>query len=374
MKNGIRYATAVSASLSLVALSGCGGLSSSEDEENNDAESAASVEEVPALSEIDDLMWDSMEEAGSVTLTADMNALAADDPESAEIFEDMLGADLSNVQLYGSLDESASGMRLGDQDVFRLFGEDSAYLSTDAIFGMFEAQMPALSPEEQQMLDDLIEEGSGSWIDFSGEVQDDESFNNLDVKLLLADFRESWEDETSSADDALFPRTDIPDEGTHEVRDEVDVWVYTGESEDQELVLEADHESPKISSVSDAEISMTFTDWGETELPEQPDESQLMTEEDFEQLMNDLIGGGTGMQDPGTGSDNAPGEDETPGSEETPGEDESGTGSGSGSTNVPGVGTFDCDGPLPGDPGFSDPNDNFSDEDVQAIQDACSGS
>ena len=68
--------------------------------------------------------------------------------------------------------------------------------------------------------------------------------------------------------------------------------------------------------------------------------------------MSDLIGDGSGMENPGNGSDGAPERDNTPD------EDESGTDSDSGNTNVPGAGSFDREGPPPGDPGFSGPNNN----------------
>src|SRR5699024_2121567 len=38
---------------------------------------------------------------------------------------------------------------------------------------------------------------------------------------------------------------------------------------------------------------------------------------------------------------------------------------------VPGVGGVNCAGPVPGDPGFTDPNGNYTDEQIQAVQEAC---
>lgn len=372
VKNTIRCATAVGAAVSLTALTSC-------DLFDDGA---------PELSEIDDLMWESMQEAGSVTMTVDMAAFADDDPETAEMFAQMLGSEPSTMQLYGSLDESATAMSIDDHDIFRTFGENGAYISTDATFGAMEAEAGQVSPEDQQVLEVLVEEFAGMWVDFSTQAQGDESLNELDVNQLLSDFREAWEEEDSS--DAIFPRTDIPEEGTEEVRDDTDVWVYTGENEDQELVIEADDESPRMLSISDGEITLTFSDWGETEIPEQPDESELMTEEAYNQVLMDLLlGGSIDLDEPGNGLDELPGTDESPGTDETPGldetpgtdetpetdesptEDESGTDFGSGTVDVPGVGSINCDGPVPGDPGMSDPNNNFTEEQIQAIQDAC---
>src|SRR5699024_4820630 len=45
--------------------------------------------------------------------------------------------------------------------------------------------------------------------------------------------------------------------------------------------------------------------------------------------------------------------------------------SGSNRVNVQGAGTVDCTGQIPGDEGFTDTNGNYTDEQIQAIQDAC---
>ena len=52
MKKGIRTSLTATASASLLALTGCAGLL------------GPNVEDAPALSEIDDLMWQTMEEIG----------------------------------------------------------------------------------------------------------------------------------------------------------------------------------------------------------------------------------------------------------------------------------------------------------------------
>lgn len=386
MKNGIRSAAAIGATLSLVALTGCDGTSGSNGDEEPEKEPASAVEEAPNLSEIDDLMWDSMQNAGSVTVTADMTAFVEEDPEAAEIFEGMLGADVSDMQFYGSLDEPATAMSVGGQDLFLTFGENGAYLSADAIFGVLETETAALTPEEQELFDSLKAEFAGSWVDFTAEAQGDDSLDVLDVRVLLSEFRQSWEGEESS-DDALIPRTNMPEEGSHEVRDDQDVWVYLGDEEGQELVLQADPESPKVISISDAETTMTFTDWGKTEVPVAPEDSELLTEADFDRAMAERLGGGAGVDFPSDGPGETPGFGETPGTEETPGfgetpgtdetpgpdEDESGTdfGSSPGTVTVPGVGPINCDGLIPGDPGMSDPNNNYTDAEIQAVQDAC---
>lgn len=342
MTKDIRKLLALGASISLVALTACGdGGSEGADASIEPAEAENNVEDVPALSDLEDVMWQEMEDAGSVTLVADIEAFADEDPQTAEMFEQMTEDGLSDVRLYGALDGSGSAMSLGEEELLRSF-EDGVYLSSDAIFNMLASQSSSLSAEEQQAFDDLADEFAGSWIDFSDEMQPGDDSEYLNVGYLFQDLHDSWEDSDGS-DETPIEREQISDEGTHEVRDDADVWVYTGEEEGQELVLEANHESPKIVGIGDGEMSMVFTDWGNTEIPEQPDESELMTEQDIQERM----GGSSGMS-------SSPEAD-----------------SGSGSTTVPGLGTVNCDGPVPGDPGFTDPNGNYTDEEIQAFQDAC---
>lgn len=361
MTKDIRKLLALGASLSLVALTACGDGGGEEPEASVEpAEAEGNVEDVPALSDIDDVMWDAMEESGSVTLVADFEAFADEDPQSAEMFEQMSEGDLSDVRLFGALDGSGSAMSLGEEELLRSF-EDATYISSDAIFNILASQTQSLGAEDQQAFDELAEEFAGSWIDFSDEMQPGDGSEYLNVGYLFDDLRNSWEDGDGSAETPI-EREEISDEGTHEVRDDMDVWIYTGEEDGQELVIEANHDSPKIVGIADGEVSMAFTDWGDTETPEQPDESELMTEEDIQQRM----GGGTGSGTGDTGDVEL-----EPSAPETAPETDAETDTGSGLTTVPGVGTVDCDGPVPGDPGFSDPNDNYTDEEIQAFQDAC---
>src|SRR5699024_10447732 len=58
-------------------------------------------------------------------------------------------------------------------------------------------------------------------------------------------------------------------------------------------------------------------------------------------------------------------------SESSSSSESDGSYSGSDVVNIPDVGTFNCEGPKPGDPGFTDPNGNYTDAEIQQIQDAC---
>lgn len=264
MKRISRNMLAVTASASLFVLAGCG----------------QGVEDVPALSEIDDLMWETMQNEGSVTMTADLALIADDDP----MVEQMFG-DATDMSIYGALDGSATAVSVGENDFMRVFGQEEAFISGDALFAMFEGQGMGLDASQQEQLDAAAEELSGSWIDFSSELSgDDDQFN---IGSLFSNLQDDWTGEGES-DDTPVDRDEVSDEGTHEVRDDIDVWVYTGEN-GEELVLIADHEAPKFYELSDDEMSMKFTGWGETESPARPEDDSVLSQEDAQQRIMETL-------------------------------------------------------------------------------------
>ena len=77
--------------------------------------------------------------------------------------------------------------------------------------------------------------------------------------------RDSWADEEDSdSSDRRWTAKRSLMRVPHEVRDDDDVWVYAGEERVRSLVLTADHQAPKIVEVTDDEMTITFSDWGET--------------------------------------------------------------------------------------------------------------
>lgn|SRR5699024_9987902 len=279
MKTGIRIALTGTASASLLALTGCAGLFGPD------------IENPPALSEIDEQMWESMEEAGSVTLVTSLDDLADMEPQSAEAMQQMFGEDVSDMKIYGALDGSGTAMSVGDDDLMRVFGKDEAYLSADAVFGIFENQNMGFGADADEILSEVSEDLSGSWIDFGSELESSTGDDAFDVGALFDQLQESWKDGDSS--ETPIDRDEISDEGIHEVRDEQDVWVYEGEDEGQELVLEADPDAPKILEISDGDMTMSFTKWGETEEPEHPEDSDVLTQQDLEQRVSEAMMGGS---------------------------------------------------------------------------------
>ena len=359
MKKGIRTTMTATASAGILALTGCAGLM------------GPSVEDAPALSEIDDLMWESMQESGSVTLVADLETFAETDPQSAQVFEQMFGDDGSEMRIYGELDGSATGFGFGESDLMRVFGEDEAYLSAEAVFSVIEGQGMGLTAEQEQAMSDIGDEFADTWVDYSSELQAGGDEEGFDIGTLFTDLQESWEEGGDSGESPI-DRDEVSDEGTHEVRNDNDVWVYTGNEEGQELVLEANHEAPKIVEISDGEMTMEFVEWGSTEAPQRPEDSQITTQQGMEERMTELMmGGGSSNADGSHTPEPAPAPSEPTDAPESNSESTSDSTSDANRVSVPGVGAVNCSGPVPGDPGFTDPNGNYTDEEIQAVQDAC---
>ena len=266
MNNISRKLLTITTAGSLVALTACGG---------------SGVEDPPALSDIDDLMWETVQEQESVTISADMSQLMDTMDDGSNMFGGMFGPDGDSVKIYGDLDGTSMAVALGEDDLMRVFGQDAAYLSGDAIFSIFGGE----GLTEQEVFEEIREELAGTWIDFSSELGDDEDLN---IESLLSELQDSWAEGDDSGETPIT-RDEISDEGIHEVRDEQDVWVYEGAEDGQELVLEANHDAPIIVAISDGDNTMTFSDWNETESPERPEESQIIDEDEFEQRMMEIM-------------------------------------------------------------------------------------
>lgn len=266
MKRISRNLLAVTATASLVTLTGCAG--------------GSSIEEPPLLSEIDELMWDTMLAEESVTINADIEML--NEGQSDEMFSEVFGGESMGATIYGPLDGSATAVGFGDTDLLRAFGNEEAYMSGDGLLALFGSQ--GLGEEEQEQLDAVAEEFADTWIDMSEDFADEgEEFK---ISEIFETIQDGWNGED---DDTPIDRAEISDEGTHEVRDDIDVWVYAGESEGQELVLVADHDAPKFYEISDGDNSMKFSDWSETASPERPEEANIITQDEAQQLIMEAI-------------------------------------------------------------------------------------
>lgn len=242
----------------------------------------SNAEAPPALSEIEHRMWEAMQDEGSVTVTTDLSMLTAGDEDVPEVFGEILSGETSAVTIYGELDGSATAVAVGGDDMMRAFDQQEAYLAGDLLFSMFAGAGMAAGGSEQATFDSLADEFSGTWIDFSSEFNDED----ISIHELFADLQDDWIDGDG---DSPLDRSQISDTGTHDVRNNVDVWVYEGAADGQELVLEANRDAPKILEMADAERRMTFSEWGSTTSPERPSEADLIGQDELEQRMMQLI-------------------------------------------------------------------------------------
>lgn len=228
--------------LALIVLTACGG---------------PDVTEPPALSDIDDLMWDTMEAQKSVTIIMDSD-----------------GSGSTSTQIYGDIAGDALALGQPDRDMMRIFGEDARYISGDLLLTM-PGKAPGITAAE---LEAMSEDFTDIWIDYQGEnVGQGDQYR---LAELLDQIQDGWSDEEG---DSPMARDEISDQGTYEVRDDVDVWVYPGSEDGKELVIEADHDAPRLRTITDGASAMSFSDWGTTELPQRPEGSQVITEEEFDQ-------------------------------------------------------------------------------------------
>lgn len=248
------------------------------------------AQEAPLLSEIQDQVTQTLHEAESVTITASgsVPGLAdegsdsdTEDPdlgeaEDAEDLDDEAEEQLENAEdlqmVYrgagdGSLamaEVSAEGVQMSVVTV-----DNAAYFSGDSLLSIFESQLPQ-DQLEQFDLEALREDLDGRWIDTG---QEDDLGSLADVLDEIDE--DEWTDEFS-------------EEGTVEERDGQTVWVYSG-ADSSELVIVADEESPYLHSMTQGtdgdDLSIIFSDWDSTELPEEPAEEDIISEEEFQQLM-----------------------------------------------------------------------------------------
>lgn len=256
---------------SVLALSACGGNGNGG---ANGEVSEEELEDVPALSEIEETMWDSMESSESVTIIAAPEDLDADELEQ-------MGLQFNNATFYGNLDGSASAFAFGEDeatDAVVVFG-DEGYMSVDFMFSLFSGMMAGQAPdEEQELIDGVASELEGYWIDQSEEY--DPENDPFSVEAVLSEARDSWFDDTGEITSEAYG-----EEGELDERDGEPVWIYS--DGDSELVVEANPDAPRILEATEGEDSVTFSDWDSTEAPERPAGDEIIDEEDFDQLLQE---------------------------------------------------------------------------------------
>lgn len=274
LKRISRQLLTVSAAASLVVLTAC----------------SQGAEDPPALSDIDSALWQNMRQEESVTIRTTLARIADSLSDEHELMEEILGEDGAEFTVYGDLQGSAVAIGFGDADVMRVFEQEEVYLSAETLLTLMDSEASGGGMAQQRNFDAMVEEYAHTWVEFSSEIE--ARTHDFKIGPLLSQIRESWAGNASTAEAPLLC-DDISDKGSHEVRDEQDVWVYQGAAEDQELVVEADLESPKIVAMINGEQKISFSGWGETESPQRPEESQIIDRGEFESRVMQGLQDGT---------------------------------------------------------------------------------
>lgn len=234
-------------------------------------------------------MWESMVNADAMAMTAVLPEAMASD---AAIIEDMLGGNISDLEIYGSLNESATAIRLGDDDPIMSFFGDEVYVSMDMVWETMGEFMMAEAPAEQrEMFERLATEFEGKYLDVSDDYN--ATTDSVDVSDLLDEMRSAAEE--GRADEVTgFNFDELHPEGEYaQLDNETDDtgWYYATQemSEgdimngvvDEFIVVPTDRENPRLDRIRDGDTQMKFFWDEEVEIPEKPSDDQLVTEQDF---------------------------------------------------------------------------------------------
>lgn len=246
--------------------------------------------DVPAFEDVEPDMWESMANADAMAMTAVLPEVMASD---APIIEEMLGGDLSDLQIYGALDGSATAIRLGeDQDpIMSMFG-DEVYVSMEMTFETLGSVLMAnATQDERDELEQVAAQFEGTYLDVSDDF--DVASDGIDIADLLADMRAAAEE--GRADDVTgFNFSELQSEGTYmqldmetddtgwyySVDGEEDTDIMNGEAEEF-IAIVTDREAPRLHHIRTGDTRMDFSWDDEVDIPQRPSEDQLVTEEDF---------------------------------------------------------------------------------------------
>ncbi len=249
----------------------------------------ARASDVPAFDEIEGAMWDSMAASEAMGMTAVLPEAMSSD---AAIIEEMLGANLSDLQIYGSLDGAATALRLGeDQDPIMSFFGDEVFVSMDM---MIEVMGSSLPQTERDQLSQMISEFAGKYIDVS------EDYSAQADTISMADLLEQMRSaaESDQADEVTgFNFGELQQEGSYMQLDmETDDtgWFYSVDGEGDQAIMNgeaeqyigviSDRDAPRLERINDGDTRMEFTWDDEVEIPQRPSDDQLVTEEDFMEM------------------------------------------------------------------------------------------
>lgn len=249
-----------------------------------------SASDVPAFDDIEPAMWDAMSDSAAMSMTGVLPEAMASD---AALIENVLGGSLADVEIYGSLTEPATGIRLGeDQDPFMMFIDDEVFVSMGMTLEAMAAS-PVADPEEAELAAQLATELEGKYRD----VTADYGAVTVDVADLLADMRAAVEaGQTDEVTGLAFH--ELQQEGSYmqlNMETEDTGWFYHVDGSDDQAVMNgeatkflgmnSDHEAPRLDRivVDDTRIDFSWDD--SVEIPQRPTEDQLIDEEDLTDLL-----------------------------------------------------------------------------------------
>lgn len=244
--------------------------------------------DAPAFDDIEPTMWESMSNADAMAMTAVLPESMADDP----MIEEILGGNLSNVEIYGSLNESATAMRLGEGEdpIVLFFGED-VYVSMETMWETMGSYLLTEAPAEQrEMIEQMAAGFEGKYLELSAEYDINDT---VDMSEVLEEMRSAAEE--GRADEVTgFNFSELQPEGEYarlDMETEETGWYYaTQEMEEGDIMngqvekyiaIPTDRETPRLDQIREGDHKMEFFWNDEVDIPERPTEDQLITEEDF---------------------------------------------------------------------------------------------
>lgn len=254
----------------------------------------SSGSDVPELSAIEPTMWEAMAASEAMSMTGGLPESMSGD---AAIIEEMLGGNIADVELYGSLQESATAIRLGaDQEPIMLFFGDDVYIEMGAVLnsmGTALAENP--TAEQQAQLEQAATELAGRYLDVSDDFAT--AAQAVEMADLLVDMRGAAQ--AGEMDPVTgFDFGQLQPDGSYQqlsMDGDETGWFYsdTGLGENssatadtfQYIAVTADDDEPRLEQVRNGEQSLITFDWDdEVQIPERPSDDQLVTQQDVMSL------------------------------------------------------------------------------------------
>lgn len=209
----------------------------------------------------------------------------------AEAVENMLGGNLAELEIYGSLTEPATGIRLREeQEPFMLFLGDEVYVSMGITMDAMAAD-PTADPAEIELAQRLAPDVQGKYLDVSADYES--SVSRVDVAQLLEQMHSAAE--SGETDEVTgFNFHELQQEGSYmqlEMETDDTGWFYSVDGEDEYAIMNgeatqilgvvSDHEAPRLERITNDDNRMEFAWDDDVEIPVRPTEDQLMTEDDL---------------------------------------------------------------------------------------------